>query len=56
LLDLPKVLQPDTRVGFAYYLPNETVQLEVPEDTKAFSALWNDSTCFLIVLADEEYK
>ncbi|MBI3323899.1 MAG: hypothetical protein HYZ92_01285 [Candidatus Omnitrophica bacterium] len=53
---LPMVSRPDVSVGFAHYAPNGAVQLEVPQNSEAFTALWNGSSCFLIVPADERYR
>ena len=53
---LPTVPQPGVRVGFAYYAPNQSVQLDVPENSEAYSALWSGSACFLIVPVNEKYK
>ena len=33
-----------------------SANLEVPESSEAYAALWNGSACFLIVPADERYK
>ena len=53
---LPMVSRPDVSVGFAHYAPNGAVQLEVPENSEAYAALWSGSACFLIVPADERYQ
>ena len=52
----PVVSNPETRVGLAYYASNGAVQLDVPENSEAYSVLFNGSACFLIVPADNEYK